>query len=246
MGNNAPLSVAPHSKMLKTRFASVCLAVSLCVGASSARTEENPLPSTGVLAFSIPAQPLANAIQAFSQASEVEVFYESSIVAGRKASGIDGQYSREAALKALLGNAGLSIRFTRPNAVVLSDPNARADLPSMRRTNSFDLSLDAISVKAGPERGGEGQLREFGNIIQNEVETILRKNNKIRSGNYRIRVKLWIDPSRTIRQAELAQSTGDQDRDTAITDVLKGFVVSRVPPPNIPQPIRVIVAVRSL
>jgi hypothetical protein len=245
MGNGVPLLTASHWRMLKNCFVSISLAVSFCVVASSARTEVSPLPPTEILAFSISAQPLASAIQAFSQASGVEVFYESSIVAGRKSSGIDGQYSREAALKALLGRADLTIRFTRPNAVVLSDPNARVGHPS-RRTNSFDLSLDAIRVTAGVERGGERQLREFGNTVQNEVETVLRKNNRIRSGNYRIRVKLWIDPSRTIRRAELAQSTGDRERDTAITDVLKGFVISQVPPPNTPQPIRVIVAVRSL
>jgi hypothetical protein len=59
-------------------------------------------------------------------------------------------------------------------------------------------------------------------------------------------VKLWVDLSRTIRRAEVAQSTGDAERDVAIAQALKGFVISRAPPSNAPQPIRVIVSVRSL
>ncbi len=209
-------------------------------------TQDAPTSPPGALAFNIPSQSLASAIQAFSQASGIEVFYESSIAAGRTSSGIEGRYLPDAALQTLLGDAGFTVRFTRPNAVVLSDPSAQQDLPPTRALANFDLSLDTIRVTAAPERAGDAQLREFGDMVQSEVETVLRKNTKIRSGNYRIRVKLWIDPSRTIRHAELAQSTGDQDRDAAITGVLQGLVVSRVPPPNTPQPIRVIVAVRSL
>lgn len=138
------------------------------------------------------------------------------------------------------------MRFTRPNAVILSDLSRQGDLPPARAVANFDLSLETIHVNDAPERAGEAQLREFGDAVQNDVETVLRKNAKIRSGNYRIRLKLWIDPSRIIRHAELAQTTGDQERDTAIAGVLQGFVVSRLPPPNAAQPIRVIVAVHSL
>jgi hypothetical protein len=229
-------------------FAGSCVALILCTFASlmSTRAWSEGNAPTGEVSFNISSQPLANAIQAFSQASGVEVFYESSITAGRMSSSVEGRYSPDAALRILLGSAGFAVRFTRRNAVVLSDPSARKDLPPAHGLTDFDLSLEAIRVRPAADRGGEAQLREFGDMVQNEVETVLRKNAKIRSGNYRIRVKLWIDPSRTIRHAELAQSTGDQARDAAITDVLQGFVVSRVPPPNTPQPVRVIVAVRTL
>lgn len=214
--------------------------------ASHAWTQDVPTPPPSAAIFNIPSQPLAEAIQMFSQVSGIEVFYESSIAAGRTSSRIEGRYLPDAALQTLLGDAGFAVRFTRPNAVVLSDPSAQNDLPPTRAMANFDLSLDTIQVRAAPERAGEAQLREFGDVIQSEVEAVLRRNTRIRSGNYRIRVKLWIDPSRTIRHAELAQSTGDQDRDVAITGVLQGLIVSRLPPPNTPQPIRVIVAVRSL
>jgi hypothetical protein len=226
----------------------IALALFVFVNLTDTRgwTQDAPAPPPSAMAFKIPSQALASAIQAFSQASGIEVFYESSIAAGRTSSRIEGRYLPDAALQNLLGGAGFTVRFTRRNAVVLSDPSARNDLPPTRALANFDLSLDTIRVVAAPERAGDAQLREFGDMVQSDVETVLRKNTKIRSGNYRIRVKLWIDPSRTIRHAELAQSTGDQDRDAAITGVLQGFIVSRVPPPNTPQPIRVIVAVSSL
>lgn len=195
--------------------------------------------------FNIPSQPLASAIQAFSQASSVEVLYESSITAGRRSDSIEGRFMASEALDRLLGNAGFSVRFTRANAVVLSLPSARDDLPATRAAAHFDLSLGTIRVTAATERPDDGQLREFSDAVQSEVGAMLRRDTRIRSGNYRIRVRLWIDPSRTVRHAELAQSTGDQTRDGAIETALKGFMISRLPPPNTPQPVRVIVSVRS-
>jgi hypothetical protein len=241
------LQAMARGQIASVRALSILALIAL-IGATGgqARTEEAISSSPREVFFNIPSQPLASAIQAFSQASGIEVFYESSIAAGRTSFNIEGRYLPDSALQSLLGGAGFSVRFTRRNAVVLSDPSAQNDLPPARALTNFDLSLDTIRVVAGPERAGDAQLREFGDVVQNEVETVLRKNTKIRSGNYRIRVKLWIDPSRTIRHAELAQSTGDQDRDVAITGVLQGLIVSRVPPPNTPQPIRVIVAVSSL
>ncbi len=196
--------------------------------------------------FNIPSQPLATAIQAFSQASGVEVLYESSITAGRRSAPVEGRLTAQHALDQLLGTAGFSIRFTRPNAVVLAQPSAKDDLPATRAAAHFDLLLDTIRVTASAEPPSDGQLHEFSEIVQSEVGAMLRKDARIRSGNYRIRVKLWIDPSRAVRHAELAQSTGDQVRDAAIETALQGFVISRVPPPNTPQPVRVIVSVRSL
>jgi type II secretory pathway component GspD/PulD (secretin) len=197
-------------------------------------------------AFNIPSQPLAGAIQAFSQASGVEVLYESSLAAGRRSAPVEGHYSPEQALSQLLGNAGFSVRFTRADAVVLSLPSAKDDLPATRAVAHFDLSLDTIRVTSAAERPDDARLRAFGETVQSEIETMLRKDATIRSGNYRIRVRLWIDPSRTVRHAELAQSTGDPARDAAIETSLQGFVISRDPPPNTPQPIRVILSVRSL
>lgn len=249
LSHHAELLVTPRTascRQIEWTLAFIVLVLFGLAGGHAWAGEGAPSPSSTAIAFNIQSQPLAQAIQAFSQASGVEVLYESNIAAGRMSAAVEGRYPPEAALQTLLGGAGFKIRFTRHNAVVLSLPSAQHDLPPAHALDNFDLSLSPIHVNAGLERGGDAQLREFGDMVQNEVERVLRKNSKIRSGNYRIRVKLWIDPSRTIQRAELAQSTGDLDRDAAITGVLRGFVVSQVPPLNTPQPIRVIVAVRSL
>jgi hypothetical protein len=206
-------------------------------------------PSGGqAVSFNIPRQPLAQAIQAYSQTSGVDVFYESRIAAGGISNSVTGDYPPDAALRLLLGGADFSIRFTKPNAVVLSLPTARDDLPPDRVLQGFDFSLDTIRVAADPPpaRANEARLQEFGEAVTTDMEAALRKNLKIRSGNYRVQLKLWIDPSSVVRRVEMAQTTGDPERDAAITGLLQGFVVSRVPPPATPQPIRIIVAVRSL
>jgi hypothetical protein len=125
-------------------------------------------PAPGAVTFNIPSQSLASAIQAFSQASGIEVFYESSIAAERTSSRIEGRYLPDAALQSLLGGAGFTVRFTRRNAVVLSDRSAQNGLPPTRALVNFDLSLDTIRVVAAPERAGDAQLREFGDMVQNE------------------------------------------------------------------------------
>ncbi len=88
-------------------------------------------------------------------------------------------------------------------------------------------------------------VREFGEAVQNEVSDALTRNSEIRSGNYRIRVKLWIDPTRIIRRAEVAKTTGDPSRDATIAATLQGLTISRAPPSGMPQPVRIIVAVGS-
>jgi hypothetical protein len=106
------------------------------------------------------------------------------------------------------------------------------------------LSLNPLNVVAG-DRPDDEQLREFSEALQNDVSVALTKNTDVRSGNYRIRVKLWIDPSRAIRRAEVTETTGNSARDAAIVAVLEGLMVTRAPPLGLPQPVRIIVAVDS-
>lgn len=105
-----------------------------------------------------------------------------------------------------------------------------------------DLQLEMLHVSGG-ERTDGALLREFSEAAQADIEAALRKNARTRTGNYRAHVRLWVDPSRTVRKVELAQSTGDAERDARITDILQGLVLRRTPPANAPQPVRV---VRSL
>ncbi len=198
------------------------------------------------MTFDLPSEPLAIALQTYSQISGVELFYESEITTGLKSPTLKGRFAPRAALQALLTGTGFVIHYNRRDAVSLSLPSSGdEEQPRGRLIGKASLSLAPLDVTANGSGAEETQLSAFGEAVQNEVTAALAKNAEIRSGNYRIRVKLWIDPSRTIRRAEVAQTTGDPDRDAAIASTLQGLTISLSPPTGMPQPVRIIVAVGS-
>jgi hypothetical protein len=196
--------------------------------------------------FQIPSQPLASALEAYARNSGIEVLYESSIVAALQSSSVDGTYTPDMALQILLSGTDLKIHYARQNAITLSLPREDVSLPPASPLKSADLSLDTLSVKGGPEQADAEHLREFSEAIQSDLAKALRDNARTRSGSYRVNVDLWVDATRKIRSATLLQSTGDATRDASIPSVLEGLTLSRAPPANTPQPVKVVITVRSL
>lgn len=217
-------------------------AMALCCASSYSRSAEFSATDVKTIVFDIPSEPLAAALQAFSQRSGVELFYESAITEGLQSPALKGDFTPRDALRQLLAGTGFVIHYNLHNAVSLSLPAAAswAEQPDHSMGNA-SLSLAPLNVVAGgPD---DEQLREFSEALQNDVSTALAKNRDIRSGNYRIRIKLWIDPSRAIRRAQVTETTGDSARDAAIANVLQGLMITRAPPSGLAQPVRVIVAV---
>ena len=161
------------------------------------------------IAFDIPSEPLAEALQDFSQRSGVELLYESAITTGLKSPALKGSFTPRDALRQLLAGTGFIVHYNLHNAVSLSLPTAASwAVQQDLSMGNASLSLNPLNVVAG-DRPDDEQLREFGEALQNDVSAALTKNTDVRSGNYRIRVKLWIDPSRAIRRAEVTETTGD-------------------------------------
>jgi hypothetical protein len=202
---------------------------------------------TAPISFNIPSQPLASAVEAYARACGMEVLYESSIVEGRRSPLIEGEFTPEMALQMLLSDTGLRVSYARRNAITLSAPAAEdeANLPPAAAVEEADLSLDTLRVSGGNSVDAS-RLREFSTAIQLEIERALRQNKSTRSGNYRVNVSLWIDASRKIQRVTLARSTGDVERDASIPIALQGLVLTRAPPANAPQPVQVVISVRSL
>ena len=62
--------------------------------------------------FEIAAQPLASALDAYSAATGLEVFYDGALVAGQRSRAIHGVLEPKAALRELLAGSGLTARST--------------------------------------------------------------------------------------------------------------------------------------
>ncbi|MDQ8728074.1 STN domain-containing protein [Bradyrhizobium sp. LHD-71] len=213
----------------------------------AAFANEDKTPLSPKLMFSIPAQPLVTALQAYSAVSGVHVLYESGVEIGLRSSAVQGEFTREAALNVLLGDNNLVPRYARADSVVLVNPlMASANDPPETLLGEADLALDTLHVNAsrnGPDRNA---LTDYVGAIQQDVQQALRRAAKTGSGTYRVGVDLWVDQARTIRKAEIFRSTGDIGRDSAVSEVLQGLVIRQSAPARTPQPVRVMIVVRSL
>jgi hypothetical protein len=199
----------------------------------------------GAIRFNIPAQPLDSALQAYSKLSGVDVLYESRIASQLYSSPVEGMLTRQAALEAMLAGTDVTVQYTRSDAITLSLASYQVDIPPASPLADADLMLDTLRVSAvaPPDKS---KMRDFSQSAQADIEAALRKDTRTNSGNYRASVKLWVDPTRVIRRAELAQSTGDATRDASIADTLRGLMLRKEPPENAPQPVRIVIVVRSL
>ena len=230
----------------RTRLAVYALAL---IGAvCAAQAQQGGIDNTTrTLTFHIPAQPLANALQAYGERAGVQVLYESNSAGDRISSSVDGDFTRSAALEILLNGSGLKVSYSGPEAITLTHPSAAADgPPSHPLAGSADLSLGTLRVRGAAEDADEAGLRDFSATVQSDIQSALQRNARTRAGNYRLVLDLWVDPSRTIQRTELARSTGDRERDATVQAALQGLVISRPAPPKTPQPVRVVIVVKAL
>jgi hypothetical protein len=227
------------------RWFIVALTAALCLTVAAVANEQ--VVHTAKIDFDIPAQPLVTALQVYSEKSGVQVMYESESAAGRRSSTVKGEFTREEALKVLLGADDLIVRYARADAVVLLNPaDARRDEPPEALTASADIVLDTLHIGKPANEPDRNALADYISVIQQDVQQALRKRGKATSGSYRVGVELWVDPSRTIRKTEVFQSTGDRERDVAVAEALQGVVIRQAAPAYTPQPVRVMIVVRSL
>ncbi|WP_275189444.1 secretin and TonB N-terminal domain-containing protein [Bradyrhizobium sp. CSA112] len=201
-----------------------------------------------LIAFHIPPQPLAEALQSYGQTTGIQVLYESNSAVGRTSVAVEGKFTADAALNLLLKGTELRVRYIRPDAITLALPSAEAvnSAPPAIPLATSDLSLGTLRVRGSSDSDGAARLLDYSQRVQMDIQNALRKNPRTRDGSYRAVLDLWIDSARTIERTELFRSTGDRERDAAVAAALRGVTISRPAPANTPQPVRVVIVVKSL
>lgn len=224
----------------------IAVFVATFVGAAVAFGDETTAPLAPVK-FDIPMQSLVDALQVYSKQSGVQIMFETASAAGYRSAQVKGEFMPEVALRTLLADTDLRIRYSRTSAVTLAPASApNPDEPPAHPLVAADLALDTLRVSGTVEPSDRGRLGEYIGVVQADIQNALKKVAKTRRGDYRVAVKLWVDPSRTVQRAELDGSTGDRDRDSLIASALQGLVLSQQAPANTPQPIRFMIAIRAL
>ena len=226
-------------------FLSCAALLIIGVLAAGAAEDQGARPS-GPILFRIPAQTLAGALQAYGQATGIQVLYESNSAVGRTSGAVEGTFAADTALNLLLKGTDLRVRYIRPDAITLAPPSMEgvSRAPPAVQPAASDLSLGTLRVRGSG--GSDGRLQDFSQGVQMDIQNALRKNPRTRDGSYRVVLDLWIDAARTIERTELYRSTGDRDRDAAVAATLRGVTISRPAPANVPQPVRVGIVVNAL
>lgn len=120
--------------------------IGLSAEVAAQQTQASSQAIKNTIAFAIPAQPLANAIVAFSAASGVNIVSGGMIAPGVQSGAVTGNLTARQALDQLLAGTGYSYRFTGATSVTLIDPNSASDAGA---TIEGAIALDTIDVSGG-------------------------------------------------------------------------------------------------
>jgi hypothetical protein len=197
---------------LASRAALVALMV--CFGvAISARAQP------GSVTFDIPAQPLASALEAYGEATGIEVFYDAALAVGRRSTAVKGSFSPTLGLKALLRGTGYIPRPTGLHAISVVPAPQDAAKQRIASTQSVDRYAPYFAV------------------LQARLSQVLCNDDHAEVGSNDIIFKFWLTASGAISRADVIASAGDSARDGMIAKLIEGLNVGVPPPAGLPEPI---------
>lgn len=185
--------------------------------------------------FVIPAQPLDQALAAFSVSTGLQMLYDSSLAAGRRSSPVSGAMQPREALVLMLAGTGLTARFTSAGAVVIYAGSTSA------------VTLNPITATAAPVVGRTGvnaEARAYAEAVQRQTVEALRQDAGLSGGDYALSVRLWVSEQGAARRVEILRGSGDAGRDADFMALASGLRFP-VPPPDLPQPMRIEFRVRQ-
>jgi hypothetical protein len=208
-------------------FLAVCLG-GFIVGRPALAIEDGD-GQGGPLRFDIPAQPLAQALDAYSEITGREVFCDGALVLGRRSAGVSGVFLADEALLILLRGTDFVPRVTGKRSFTI--------------TRSLQAPADLPGPMAMP--GGSGDDRRYFAAVQAAFRRAFCTVPETPSGGYQLVVKVWTAPTGEVLRSEISGSTGRSDRDRAFSAALRTLRIDEPPPPAMPQPLTMVVFPRS-
>ena len=196
---------------VRQRLASIAVLL-LAVVAMAAR-------GAGLISFDVPAQPLAEALHAFSQQSGMAVLVDRELTARQRSMPLTGAFSARDGVQRLLEGTGLAARYSSADAFTVQ----RVQLPA-----------SPLGTRKSSATGDAGN---YARTLQRAVEQALCRSALARPGGYRAALQVWIDARGVLAQSRLLASTGDPQRDTALVESLRALRLERPPPSALAQPV---------
>ncbi|GAA4332066.1 hypothetical protein GCM10023144_21610 [Pigmentiphaga soli] len=186
-----------------------------------------------LLDFDIPAQPLAAALRQYASVTLQSTMFRSDIVAGLTSSAVRGRYPAEAALQRLLAGTGLAAEKVDTGPAGVFVLKLIGDAP--------------VAAARGMPRASEvpRSLMGYPAEIQARVWQALCSDRRTEPGGYRMLLRFRVDAAGTLRQPYLLVSTGDARRDEVVLEVLRRVRMDAAPPPDMPQPVAMLIQPRA-
>lgn len=170
-------------------------------------------------AFMIPAQPLAEALSAFGEATRIPMFIDGELVRGRRSTEVSGLHTSADALRDLLAGTGLvahSIEGKGFTLTAVSPPSGSGD---------------------GADRMSGPGVERYAAAIQLALHEVLCRHRETRPGTYRSLIRLWIDATGGVTRSDVLTSTGDPRRDLLLAAELRSLAIGEPPPAGLRQPV---------
>ncbi|WP_322516780.1 TonB C-terminal domain-containing protein [Rhodopseudomonas palustris] len=101
----------------------------------------------------------------------------------------------------------------------------------------FNLGGKPGGSPYGGGGGGGSRWGWYASIVQSQIESALRANQRTQRAVLQVQIRLWADSTGKISRVQLVSSTGDAELDRIIRDDVLGSLTLREPPPkDMPMP----------
>jgi hemoglobin/transferrin/lactoferrin receptor protein len=133
--------------------------------AASSQTARTSSPAQATSAatrnYSIPAGPLAQALNRFADASQLQLIYSGETTRGLRTDGLSGTYTPQQALDQLLSGSGLTYRFSGRSIVTIQNPGVPV---AVGGAPAGAIQLDTVDVSGGRGRPEDRPFQTPGSV----------------------------------------------------------------------------------
>ncbi|WP_429610578.1 hypothetical protein [Variovorax sp. W2I14] len=185
--------------------------------------DRTPQAADQPLEFDIPALALGDALKRYAALTRQPALFRSEMLLELTSSAVHGLYAPDAALELLLEGTGLVAEKVHTGSGVT-------------------LALKPVGLAAATPRAASlGNLSGYPSLVQAQVWEALCDDARTRPGTYRSLLRLEVDRTGQVRRPRLLGPSGDASRDAALLKVLQGVHLAHVPPPDLPQPLTLLI-----
>jgi protein TonB len=93
--------------------------------------------------------------------------------------------------------------------------------------------------------GGGSRFAWYGALVKDRIQESVAKEKKLREADFRVLVNVWVNAAGAVTRAELVDSTGNAELDSAVKVALRNMPPIREGAPgDMPQPIKLRITAR--